>query len=176
MLSCSQSGIDRRSRVHKNAVTLDSAFCAPTTTTVDIHRLLFTSKMDPARRTIRPSIDPSGNKQAGLGMSSIPAPMTIRRPAPNMLRQSFAGPQQFLGAPRTSMYPSSSLNVPPSATKPGPAAFGRTPMRKYVGLSLTRVARQLSTLLFSAVAYATSNNGLLDANPWSLRHQERVIL
>ena len=59
-------------------------------------------------------------------------PMTIKKPAsgPSRMRQSFAGPQQFLGGPRLSLYPSQSINVPPSATKPGPSAYGKTPMRK----------------------------------------------
>ncbi|EJD06000.1 uncharacterized protein FOMMEDRAFT_145334 [Fomitiporia mediterranea MF3/22] len=84
--------------------------------------------MESTRRTIRPSIDPFGNRQAGA--SGIPAPYTIKKPTPAArLRQSFAGPQQFLAAPRNSLYPSQSLNVPPSASKPGPSSFGRTPMR-----------------------------------------------
>ncbi|THH04485.1 hypothetical protein EW145_g5494 [Phellinidium pouzarii] len=77
---------------------------------------------------MRPSIDPYGNAR-----SAIPAPLTAKKPTPAArLRQSFAGPQQYLGAPRNSLYPSQSLNVPPSASKPGPSAFGRTPMRNSV--------------------------------------------
>ncbi|KAI5123278.1 hypothetical protein M0805_009300 [Coniferiporia weirii] len=85
--------------------------------------------MDSLRRgTMRPSMDPYGNARSG-----IPAPMTAKKPTPAArLRQSFAGPQQFLGAPRNSLYPSQSLNAPPSASKPGPSAFGRTPMRNSV--------------------------------------------
>lgn len=63
--------------------------------------------------------------------SGIPAPFTAKKPTPAMrLRQSFAGPQQFLGPTRNSLYPTQSLNVPSSASRPGPTPFGRTPMRK----------------------------------------------
>ncbi|KAL5529070.1 hypothetical protein ACEPAG_5044 [Sanghuangporus baumii] len=90
--------------------------------------------MESARRGIkRPSVDPYGNRQPMA--SGIPGPFTFtaKKPTPAVrLRQSFAGPQQFVGPPRNSLYPSQSLNVPPSVSKSGPSSFGRTPMRNSI--------------------------------------------
>lgn len=84
----------------------------------------------PRRGIVRPSMDPYSHMRSGMA----PPSSSMKKLTPSAFRQSLAGPQQpFLhSGPRQSLYPSQSLNVPPSASKMGNPAFGKTPMRKCV--------------------------------------------
>lgn len=115
-----------------------------------------TTTMDPPRRgTLRPSMDPYSNARSGL-----PAPMsTAKRLTPSVFRQSLAGPQQPLGGPRQSLYPSQSLNVPQSASKMGNPAFGRTPMRKCVMFTVLRLQHAHQSVLLPSSVHKGSQWG-----------------
>lgn len=84
--------------------------------------------MDSVRRSIRPSIDPFGSSRPGP--SGLPASTNSKAAAVSRFRQSIGGPQSYLGASRQSLYSTQGLNVPPSTSKLGPMAYGRTPMRR----------------------------------------------